>query len=85
MEDRSLDRKENIKKKNDTNNERPDSDTRHSLAILTFKAHWLLYVPPSGTVVLPHCVFTRSARISAVICLHSINCLVFITEMGSVY
>ena len=47
----SISRLENITNKNYTNNERPDSDTRHSLATLNFKAQWLLYVPPGGTVV----------------------------------
>jgi hypothetical protein len=56
---RQKDRKYNIKKKNDTNNKRPGSDTGQSFAILTLKAQWLLYVPPGGTECLAHTVYLR--------------------------
>ena len=84
MDERILDRKQNIQKKNDTNNKRPVSDTGHSLAILIFKAQWLLYVPPGGTVCSAHTVYLRVLQGSRP-ALHSINCLVFITETVSVY
>jgi hypothetical protein len=56
------------------------------------KAQWSLYVPPgltfSNSTFYPHAVFMRFAWISeqaAIISLHSINWLVFITETDCVY
>jgi hypothetical protein len=54
-----------------------------TLATLTFKAQWLLYVPPGGTVRSAHTVYLRVLQGSRP--LSASYCMVFITEMVSVY